>query len=531
MTQRFYFEGFDQHIQLQNMGLNTGAEDDLDRYWGGGSPGRHSYVDGYLQGRAYRYFRTQFARSSRIRNPLEGPDGVWRWGYWGRRHNEGPNDTSIQQNLEEYSIWTVGRPGAYIHINMTRTGDVYVSVSPNVLDEGTVLFGGLQIGTNWAYHEIYVNWNTGEFWFRVGSAILEGNIPTNTGPWTRWAMGATGPVAILPFGLDVDHLWASKGFPVPAEAGGTVGVAVQALFDRQGSASSGFRGGLIGATSNEVFTTPWAGVIISQPSHSGRDVANAVNYYFGTSPATGLPWSSAEWGQYRAWGVCWAGNGSEPRPQRLVSLGLMRLIGSPGGPLVITTPPSVNTFFSGPWQKSNPSLSYAAHVWNHPRIENSTHLIIDGPGCMYFPPEPPEPEQLPTIGVTFAEEFRVDHRDWRNVDGRGIDYKSFFVSGFGIFGEGNKKTQSNYINVNYEEEISGGAYLQACWDYALDPNTGRWSQRQNVYKPYTGQYKHNSRRLKLRGHGKTVQLRVENDGDRPFGINGWTMNISGNTNI
>jgi len=134
------------------------------------------------------------------------------------------------------------------------------------------------------------------------------------------------------------------------------------------------------------------------------------------------------------------------------------------------------------------------------------------------------------VGVTFAEEFREDYTDWVRIDGSGVNFDSMFVSGYGVYGDGNRKVQSNYVTVNYEYVPTGGAYIQGLWDYTIDPDTGRWSMKQNVYKDDAG-YKHGTRRLKIRGHGKTLQLRVSSRDGKPFKINGWTILVSSNTNV
>ena len=147
------------------------------------------------------------------------------------------------------------------------------------------------------------------------------------------------------------------------------------------------------------------------------------------------------------------------------------------------------------------------------------------------PPDPLDPPLLKT-GLTFGEESRTDYTDWVRAlsVGTGVDYVSSFSAGYGVYGEGNRKFQSNYITVNYKDVEQGGAYLQGVWDYSTHSDNSRWSSKQSVYHQPSN-HKHGHRKLKVRGHGKSLQVRVSNKGNTPFEINGWSILVTSNTDV
>lgn len=123
--------------------------------------------------------------------------------------------------------------------------------------------------------------------------------------------------------------------------------------------------------------------------------------------------------------------------------------------------------------------------------------------------------------TTFAEEYDLNYIDW--FDGENPDsFESYFVSGYRLRGEAQRKFQSNYCTIFTDNTIPSAYFFQGIWDYATSGNTGRWGSRQRV--SFTADdYTYKKRRLKVRGHGIALQYRVESVANRPFDIIGWSI--------
>lgn len=127
-----------------------------------------------------------------------------------------------------------------------------------------------------------------------------------------------------------------------------------------------------------------------------------------------------------------------------------------------------------------------------------------------------------TYSFTFAEERNQDYLDWFQVDITGIDYESYFITGYKIRGQGIKAQQTNYINVFSELETDIGYYIQGLWDYSTSGNTGRWTSRQIIEEDASDEYSVKMHKRKIRGQGKVLQFKIENIPGKNFNIIGWS---------
>ena len=131
-----------------------------------------------------------------------------------------------------------------------------------------------------------------------------------------------------------------------------------------------------------------------------------------------------------------------------------------------------------------------------------------------------------TYKVTFAECFDDSYLDW-TIQSDGIEYESYFISGYKVHGEGHRKVQPNYITVYCNNDNPTSVYLQVLWDYANTGDTGKWSSRQLI--EHLGvSYDYKKRRLKLRGHGVAYQLKYSSLSGQGFEVIGWATWETGN---
>ena len=123
---------------------------------------------------------------------------------------------------------------------------------------------------------------------------------------------------------------------------------------------------------------------------------------------------------------------------------------------------------------------------------------------------------------TFAERTEDTYKDWFKFDNFGVNYISYLITGFKLRGQGIRKFSNNWIQI-FSRLLDPVSYkFQGIWDYATTGSgTGRWSANQFVTHDDTN-YSNAFRRLKVRGHGKSLQFRVSSVDNEPFDIIGWS---------
>jgi hypothetical protein len=126
-----------------------------------------------------------------------------------------------------------------------------------------------------------------------------------------------------------------------------------------------------------------------------------------------------------------------------------------------------------------------------------------------------------TYTVTFSEERDANYVDWETPN-VGLDYSSYFTTGFKVPGEGLRQQFGNYINVFCNTVANSSLRLRAKWDYANSASSGEWSSEQEVYVTRTFRDTLR-RRIKLRGRGIACQLSFRSTTGKPFSLIGWSM--------
>lgn len=515
-----YFDGFDLHTRVvTGLDVGAGSMQDAGYYWRGGTITRYNFPVGYSSGRSFQVTTSGGNEAGGINvGGLVGRVGMW---------------AAWNSSARSLDILRMTRPGFMARVVSNTNGSMSLVVDGVQYETGVPL----DSSENWAYYEFFGDAENGVYslhkngypvWSVTG---VPGILPTRD---LRIELG--NPSLNASPNYRVDHLWITDG-PFP-EGDDILGVQVVAAADRYKSGADGFVGSLV--MGGDRYTSGFRGPLVTSEHYSGGlNVSNVLNYLFPVDPSINLPWSRQAYNGIEKWGLCYVPRLGGPGTLRVTGLLLATLEYNNGRPLVVNRPVGGAAEFSGPWTRSDPTKSFAWHLQEIPRpsiqmAADAPSLYVNGEGCALFagPSEVPSPQppEFTGIGVTFAEEFREDYTDWVKIDGVGANYDSEFVSGYGVYGDGNRKFQSNYVTVNYEHVPTGGAFIQGLWDYTLDPDTGRWSMKQNIYKQEDG-FRHGTRRLKIRGHGKTLQLRVSSKAGQPFKVNGWTIMVTSNTSV
>jgi hypothetical protein len=127
-----------------------------------------------------------------------------------------------------------------------------------------------------------------------------------------------------------------------------------------------------------------------------------------------------------------------------------------------------------------------------------------------------------SYAFTFAEEKNTSYLDWFTYDSVGVDYTSFFVTGYKLRGEGLRNYQPNWVGVFSKVEEEVRYTFRGLWGYANTSSTNKWSTAQTVTHSDTN-FTYARRRLRVRGLGPVLQYKVTSVTGYPFYLIGWTV--------
>ena len=139
------------------------------------------------------------------------------------------------------------------------------------------------------------------------------------------------------------------------------------------------------------------------------------------------------------------------------------------------------------------------------------------------------PTRISISSLVYSQAEPILTVDWASQVPGGRRYYSFFDGGYRIRGDGMRDQQANYITI-YATPEPTRCTLRSLWDYAVNDVVKRWSIPQTIYASNEN-YSYAGRRLKIRGHGKVMQLRVESVDDYDFNITGWSILDSVNSGV
>lgn len=139
-----------------------------------------------------------------------------------------------------------------------------------------------------------------------------------------------------------------------------------------------------------------------------------------------------------------------------------------------------------------------------------------------------------SFNFTWAECSDLSYKDWSALSAK--DFVSFFVSGYKILGEGQRKIQGNYVFVYSDNSAPTQYQFSGVFDFANTSLSNQFTTHQTITTAQdiktTGQlYDYAMRKLKVRGQGKSIQLRFGSISGQPFNVVGWSIWVTGNSSI
>lgn len=111
------------------------------------------------------------------------------------------------------------------------------------------------------------------------------------------------------------------------------------------------------------------------------------------------------------------------------------------------------------------------------------------------------------------------------------NYESSFITGYKTDGELLRFVQPNYVSVFLEQEDGASCYMRGVFDFSNSGNSGKWSSAQQIYNNTATNKDVNYKRLKVRGKGRSIQLKFFSSEDSPFTIIGWSAFETSNSEV
>lgn len=167
---------------------------------------------------------------------------------------------------------------------------------------------------------------------------------------------------------------------------------------------------------------------------------------------------------------------------------------------------------------------------------------------------------LTLAGTSFTVSQYIDtsFMDWKSVDNIGVDYSSYIVTGYELFGDIMRRKQVPYLLMCLEKTEDGfsldtdgnlqldnpsSCLVQAQWNWANSANSGKWGTQFQAYKfrrNYTpigsadtfdyGEAVIVSKN-KLRGSGKALSLKIQSETGKDMRVLGWGVSLTGGNSV
>jgi hypothetical protein len=126
------------------------------------------------------------------------------------------------------------------------------------------------------------------------------------------------------------------------------------------------------------------------------------------------------------------------------------------------------------------------------------------------------------VKYTVAETNNTGYVDWFTQDNTGVAVNAYMETGFILEGDIANWKQQPYVYFFFEEDGDNtSCFVQYKWDWASSGNSGKWGTKRQVYSSRLNHYTAYTRQ-KIRGKGKALQIRFENETGKGYTLLGWS---------
>lgn len=158
------------------------------------------------------------------------------------------------------------------------------------------------------------------------------------------------------------------------------------------------------------------------------------------------------------------------------------------------------------------------------------------------------PEATDDNRWTFGEFSATSFVDWYTQDTTGVSFNSFLETGYDLLGSLRNK-QTPFINFFFERveqpedtTSSGGCLFRGKWDWSDAGESGKWTTQEEIYpikyqldKGIIDEVGRGSpvavRKMKVRGRGRALSLRMDSVAGKDFNIYGWEYIVEQNPSV
>ena len=158
-----------------------------------------------------------------------------------------------------------------------------------------------------------------------------------------------------------------------------------------------------------------------------------------------------------------------------------------------------------------------------------------------------------TPRIMFGEYADTSFLDWVATPGGGQSYTSYIIAGYEVFGDPSMYKQATSITTFFNKTEDGytgsdgdlaysapsGCFLQARWDWSDSGNSGKWSQKEQVYRisrfyipsgnldSFANGLPVVATKSRVRGSGRALSVYYESESGKDMWLLGWTINAEG----
>jgi hypothetical protein len=152
------------------------------------------------------------------------------------------------------------------------------------------------------------------------------------------------------------------------------------------------------------------------------------------------------------------------------------------------------------------------------------------------------------VRFTVASYNNQSFRDWKSVDGVGVDAKAFLITGSQTAGDSAIYKQIPYLLMHFRKTEDGvdaygtplkqsGCLVRSMWDWSNSTNSHKWGSLFQAYRYRQATFSNGHfdngfdtvvSKNKLRGKGRAFSLYMETEPYKDCRILGWNLTINGN---
>lgn len=163
-----------------------------------------------------------------------------------------------------------------------------------------------------------------------------------------------------------------------------------------------------------------------------------------------------------------------------------------------------------------------------------------------------------SASITFGYYRNQTLRDWVGVDGLGVSYLSYLLTGDETMGDIARRKDAPYLAMHFKRteenaitdpdsgetipDNPSGMLVQCRWDWSDHSDSGKWQppfQAYRLLRPYSlvsGQPINYGQevivtRNRITGSGRALRIYMTSDGDKDFYLYGWATKFSGRTSV